>query len=258
MGNDVAVSIVLPVHNEAPCIEGLIREIVEVVTMFTGKVSEIIVIDDVSDDGSAAIVEKIAGKIDRHRTVAPPLHGGGLRLVKLAVRSGQSRALITGFSAARGSLIVSMDADGQYDPGDIPRLIDKMREFDMVCGIRRSRSDGFLRKACSVVANGFRNIVTGDSVADAGCTFRVMRKECIPSLLPFDGKLAGCEFFFHPLMVRKKGFRVGEIEVAHRPRASGKSNYRLMRGRFLRGVRACIRARKMLYSASPAEKSVVL
>jgi dolichol-phosphate mannosyltransferase len=238
MSNNIALSIVLPVYNEAGGIVILVREIVDVLASDLNTDGEIIVVDDVSEDNSATVVETAAGKI----TNRYPGNAVDIRIVRLPSHSGQSRALMTGFSAARGDLIVSMDADGQYDPRDIPRFLDAMKRFDMACGIRRIRSDGIARKACSVVANGFRNILTGDSIADAGCTFRIMRKECLPALLPLDGRLDGCEFFFHPLALRKKGFRVGEMEVAHRPRAAGKSNYRLVRGRMLRGLKACIKA----------------
>jgi glycosyltransferase involved in cell wall biosynthesis len=238
MADNVALSVVLPVYNEAGGIVILIREIVDVLVSDFNIRSEIVVVDDASEDGSATIVETATGPIANRY----PGNTVDIRVVRQPGHSGQSRALMAGFAAARGDLIVSMDADGQYDPRDIPRFLDAMKKCEMVCGIRRTRSDGIVRKVCSVIANRVRNTLTGDSIADAGCTFRMMRKECLPALQPLDGRLDGCEFFFHPLALRKKGFRVGEIRVTHRPRAAGKSNYRLVRGRMMRGLKACVKA----------------
>ena len=168
-----------------------------------------------------------------------------IRILSQPVRSGQSAALMRGLAEASGELIVSMDADRQYDPADIPKMLDMMTGFDMVCGVRKSRADGLLRLLCSRIANMFRNLVTADSTRDSGCIFRIMRRECISAFLPAQGKLYGCEFFFHPLFARKRGFRVGEVEVQHRTRSGGKSHYRLIRGRIGRGIMACFKARRI-------------
>jgi dolichol-phosphate mannosyltransferase len=240
-----ALSIVLPVYNEAGNLGELIRGIIDVCSRDTGLPGEIVVVDDASDDGSAGIVDGIAEHL-RHPRGAPESNAPvEVRGIRLDTRTGQARALMTGFAAARGDLIASMDADGQYDPRDLPRLLAAMDGCDMVCGVRRRRADGLARKCCSIAANTVRNLITGDSTSDAGCTFRIMRRPCLELLRTHDGELAGCEFFFHPLMVRRKGLRVGEIEVAHRRRAAGASKYRLVRGRLLRGLVASIRAAQL-------------
>ena len=245
MVSKIPLSIVLPVHNESGCIASLLREIVDVCVSELHVSAEVIVVDDASDDDSAAIVDAIASEVN-----CPTEHGNTtrpfIRLIRHAVCIGQSGTLMDGFVAAKGEIIISMDADGQFDPHEIPRLLQRMDSCDMVCGVRHRRRDGLIRKGCSVIANSFRNLVTRDSISDAGCTFRSMRSCCVKVLLPFQGKLSGCEFFFHPLMVRNAGFRIGEIDVRHRPRAAGKSNYRLLRGRMGRGFRACIRVRDLL------------
>lgn len=228
------VSVVLPVHNENKAIGILIREISRVIERDIQKPYEIIVADDASDDGSD----------EAAREAAPAM--APLRILKADVRSGQSAALMRGITAAAGEFIVTMDADLQHDPADIPLLLDKINGQDMICGIRKTRSDGAFRALCSKIANAFRNLVTGDSTEDSGCTFRIMRKECVATLLPLQGHLFGCEFFFHPIFLRSRGFKVGQCEITHKPRASGKSKYRLMRGRVMRGVAACIWARYIL------------
>lgn len=247
MANNVNVSIVLPVHNESGCIGELLREIINVCNVSLGGATEVIVVDDASDDASAAIVEAVASSVCAANQQCTPTTPS-IRLIRHAVRMGQAASLMDGLSAAEGEILISMDADGQFDPNEIPRLLEKMDSCALVCGVRQNRRDTIIRKISSRVANGFRNAITGDTLTDAGCTFRCMRRPCVAILQPFQGKLLGCEFFFHPLMIRKAGFIVSEIAVSHRPRTAGKSNYHLIRGRMVRGLRASIIARKLLNS----------
>lgn len=240
------ISIVLPVHNEENNIGVLLKEIVVVFKNIIRKPYEIIVVDDASDDKSAAVIERFKKELDSSAHRNGPSLLINCTILAQQIRSGQSRALMRGILAAQGALIITMDADLQHDPADIPRLMEKMDTFDMICGVRKNRSDGQARLLCSKIANAFRNLITGDSITDSGCTFRIMRKECITAILPIENRLFGCEFFFHPLFASRKGFRVGEAEVHHRQRTGGKSNYKLMRGRFMRGIAACIRARRLL------------
>ena len=228
------LSVVLPVYNENKTVGVLIREISRVIETVIRKPYEIIVVDDASDDRSVEAAQEAAPATS------------ALRILKADVRSGQSAALMRGMTAAAGEFIVTLDADLQHDPADIPALLEKMHGYDMICGIRKRRSDGALRALCSKIANTFRNLMTGDSTRDSGCTFRVVRKKCIATLFPLQGHLFGCESFFHPIFLRSRGFTVGQCEVSHKPRMSGHSKYRLMRGRLMRGVAACIWARYIL------------
>ena len=228
------LSVVLPVYNEDKTLGALIREISRVIETVIQKPYEIIVADDSSYDRSVEAAQEAASAT------------AALRILKADVRSGQSAALMRGMAEAAGEFIVTMDADLQHDPADIPILLEKMTGYDMICGIRKTRSDGALRALCSKIANTFRNLVTGDLTRDSGCTFRVMRKKCIATLLPLQGHLFGCEFFFHPIFLRARGFTVGQCEISHKPRVSGHSKYRLMRGRVMRGIAACIWARYIL------------
>lgn len=242
--NLITISVVLPVHNESGCIEKLLYEIIDVCKNVLQLEAEIIVVDDASDDSSYEIVENVASKLksENHQTKFNPL----IRLIRHALRAGQATTLMDGFSAATGELVLSMDADGQFDPREIPRFLERMKSCDMVCGIRQNRQDTIVRKIASKIANSMRNVITGDTLTDAGCTFRCMKRECVAALVPFHGKLEGCEFFFHPLIIRKDGFRVEEIGVSHYPRVAGTSKYHLIRGRLGRGVIASFAVRKLL------------
>jgi dolichol-phosphate mannosyltransferase len=236
------LSIVLPVHNEESTIGVLLEEIADIFQEKIRKYYEILVIDDASDDNSALVAQKASANLGLSRFFVNAV------CLSQSVRSGQSAALMRGISAAKGELIITMDADLQHDPADIARLLEKIDKYDMVCGIRRKRNDGTARLLCSKIANAFRNWITGDSTIDSGCTFRIFRKECVPVILRLEGRLFGCELLFYPLFIRRSGFRVGQLSVAHRKRTSGSSNYRLIRGRLLRGIGASLKARKLLSS----------
>jgi len=245
MKSKIPLTIVLPVHNESGSIVQLLKEIVDVCSNVLHTSAEIIVVDDASDDDSVAKVEAFTSGVnsaEKVEVVGQPF----IRLIRHTTRTGQSGALMDGFIAAQGEVIVSMDADGQFDPRDIPRMLLKMDVCAIVCGVRHQRRDGIIRKSCSVIANGVRNVITGDALTDAGCTFRCMRRKYVELLLPLQGRLLGCEFFFHPLMIRRAGGTVGEVPVSHRARTAGKSNYHLVRGRMGRGLKASLMVRRML------------
>ena len=218
----------------------MLREIFTVFDATVQKSYEIIIVDDASSDGSIAIVEQerqkyFAGRKSDYLT--------GISLQKLPGQCGQFKALLRGISAARGNLIITMDSDMQHDPADIPRLLAITGSHDMICGVRENRYDGMARIICSRIANAFRNLITGDTTSDSGCMFRIMRRECVAAILTCEDRLFGCEALFFPLLVRKKGFRVGETPVSHRRRVSGRSRYHLVRGRLLSGIAACFRVR---------------
>ena len=239
-GSGQMLSVVLPVHNEEGNIGRLVREIVEVFETTIKRPFEIIIVDDASTDRSVEAAGNAEHEIAESGSMAV------LKIIRRRNRQGQSASLMRGIEAAAGSLIVTMDADLQHDPADIPRLLEIAAGCDMVCGIRKSRSDGTIRGFCSKVANVFRNIVTYDNTADSGCTFRVMHKSCVPVIRSFQGRLYGCEFFFHPAILRRQGFRVSQCLITHRERGAGKSRYRLMKGRLVTGIFACFQARKFL------------
>jgi hypothetical protein len=131
-----------------------------------------------------------------------------------------------------------MDADQQNDPHDIPEMLKLLQnDTAAVCGIRRTREDDWVRRASSRIANRFRNVVTGDVVGDAGCTFRALRRDALKEVPVFNGMHR-----FLPTLLRFQGYRVVEIPVNHRPRTRGQSKYGIG-NRAWRGIVDCFAMR---------------
>ena len=204
------LSIVIPVLNEAECIAQLHREVVDVCER-EGYNYEIIIVDDGSTDGTAAIVKRLEPVI----------------YIQLRRNFGQTAAMDCGIKKARGELIVTMDGDRQNDPADIPRLIHYLQEKDMdvVSGWRKKRKDPFFKKLSSRAANFVRNMMIKDGLHDSGCSLKVYRAECFNGI-----SLYGEIHRFIPAVLKIKGFRIGECEVNHRPRTTGKTKYGWKRG----------------------------
>jgi glycosyltransferase involved in cell wall biosynthesis len=191
----------------------------------TGRRWEIVLVDDGSRDGSAEWIRSAAA-LDA-RIVA----------VLLDSNVGQSGALAAGIARARGAVVVTLDADLQNDPADLPRLLDALDHADVVSGVRQRRQDSWLRLVSSRIANGTRRAVLGDPVTDIGCSFKAYRREALEGL-PF---FVGAHRFLPALCVFR-GARYAEVPLSHRPRRHGKSKYgvsnRLWRGLYdLVGVR---------------------
>jgi len=212
------LSAVVPVFDEVEALPPLVAEL-EAALRATGGTWEIVLVDDGSRDGSAAWISEAA----RTRP--------GFVAVMLEANSGQSAALAAGIAAARGATIVTLDADGQNDPADIPRLLVALRDADVVSGIRSARADTFVRKASSRIANGTRRFVLGDPVTDIGCSMKAYRREALDSLPFFVGMHR-----FLPALCFFRGARLVEIPVAHRPRNLGRSKYGVG-NRLFRGIR---------------------
>jgi glycosyltransferase involved in cell wall biosynthesis len=205
----VEISIVIPIRNEIDNIAGLADELERVMTGMNAS-WECIWIDDGSTDGSLQAMEALASAHDAHRYVS------------FAQPAGQSAALFEGFKAARGEIIVTMDGDGQNDPHDIPKLLGLLnsQSVDLVNGYRQKRRDNLVRQLASRVANGFRNLTTGRTVRDVGCSTRAFRKPCVALLPPFKGMHR-----FLPTLIGMQGYRYTEVPVNHRPRRFGKTKY---------------------------------
>ncbi len=198
---------VIPVYNEAESLPILWEEL-ERVLGTGGWPAEVIFVDDGSTDGSAEVIRGFA-RGDRR-----------LRLLSLAANTGLSAALAAGFTHARGRIVVTLDSDLQNDPGDIPRLLAHLGDWDAVSGWRAGRRDPWLRRVSSRIANGVRNRVTRETIKDSACTLRAVHRRCIPDLPLFQG--------FHrfvPTLLRMAGHRVLEVPVNHRPRRFGVSKY---------------------------------
>jgi len=205
----IDISIIVPVKNEAENIASVAKELDAVMNRCSWT-WECIWVDDGSTDGSLSIIEAIAD--------ADPHH----RFISFEKNAGQSAAFCAGFREARGRVLATLDGDGQNDPADIPFLVEIVLSgrADMANGYRRMRRDGLVRKVSSRVANGFRNLVTGKTVRDVGCSTRAFRRECAEDLPMF----AGMHRFF-PSLVAMRGYTLAEAPVNHRPRLRGTSKY---------------------------------
>jgi glycosyltransferase involved in cell wall biosynthesis len=214
-GADMAmdISVVLPVYNERDNLIPLLDELAEVLGRM-GKRFEIIAVDDGSRDGSADVLRQVAAERPY------------LKVIFFRRNSGQSAAFDAGFQAATGALVVTMDADRQNDPADIPLLIARLDDgFDLVTGWRKNRKDGLLlRKVPSRVANFFIRKLTGAEIHDLGCSLKVYRKPLTDEM-----RLYGEMHRFIPVLADGLGARVGEVVVNHRPRVAGRSKYGLLR-----------------------------
>jgi dolichol-phosphate mannosyltransferase len=230
------VSVVLPVFNEAESLPPLLDEIAAALRG-NGRSFEIIAVDDASMDGSVAVLNELRG---RHPE---------LRVLRHRRNCGQSAAFAAGFAHARGEVVVTLDADGQNDPADIPALLAAMRPgVDCVTGVRTRRQDTLVKRASSRVANAYRNWITGDRVTDAGCTFRAVRRAALREVPVFNGLHR-----FLPTILRRQGFTVAELPVNHRPRTRGVSKYGVG-NRLWRGLRDCFAMRWYAARAIPADR----
>lgn len=204
------LSVVVPCHNEEGNLRPLVAGLHRVLDPL-GVPYEIVVTDDASTDGSWTVLKDLAA------------HDSRLRVQRFVANCGESAASWAGMQAARGRTIVTIDADLQNDPDDIPRLLGALDHADCVCGTRRAsrgEGDGVVRIASSRIANWVRSRLLADGVTDAGCTYRAFRRECIARVQFFKGVHR-----FLPTLIRMEGFTVAEVPVTNRPRVSGASHY---------------------------------
>ena len=204
------ISLVIPCYNE----EGNLRPLVEAIRAAVDplKISyEVVITDDCSSDKSWPILKELAAADSR------------LRVQRFAFNCGESAASWAGIKAARGRYVVTLDADLQNDPRDLPRFLDALQRADCVCGTRvetRGKGDNFIRIASSRIANWVRNKLSGENISDAGCTYRAFKRECIANVKFFKGIHR-----FLPTMIKLEGFTATEISVTNNPRFSGQSHY---------------------------------
>lgn len=202
------VSIVIPAFNEAQNLPTLIAQIHDVMSTLKDCSYECIVADDASTDDT--------GRILRELTKSYP----ALRCVRMTRNSGQSAALIAGMRLATGKYLITLDADLQNNPADIPSLLEALRHADCVCGYRQRRHDSLIRRFTSFLGNRVRRWIVDDGVRDAGCGIKGFRRNCLEHIVPFHGVHR-----FFASMVRNGGLTVVEVPVTHRPRVHGKSKY---------------------------------
>jgi len=207
------LSVVVPVKDE---VENAVPLLMEICSALRGKTTfEVLFIDDASKDGTA-------GALLAAKAQAPEL-----RVLKHQTNSGQSRAVRTGVLAARGSLIATLDGDGQNDPADIPALLavwkreaGKAGTLGLVAGQRMKRQDNWVKRMSSRVGNGVRQWLLNDGTRDTGCGLKLFSREAFLSLPYFDHIHR-----FMPAMMLREGYRIAHADVNHRPRSHGTSKY---------------------------------
>lgn len=203
------ISLVIPVYNEADNLPRLYEEVVAALVTIDRE-WELLFIDDGSRDLSLKVMRELAGKDSR------------VRFLSFEKNCGQSAAFAAGFREASGEVVVTMDADLQNDPRDIPAMLAtyEQRGMDMVIGWRAKRQDSWVKKVASKIANGVRNRISRETVRDTGCSLKVMRTSMLRQIPMFTGMHR-----FLPTLMKLEGARVAEMKVNHRPRHTGVSKY---------------------------------
>jgi glycosyltransferase involved in cell wall biosynthesis len=204
------LSLVVPVYNEEDNLRPLtdaIREAMKTV----GVTYEVVLTDDGSKDKSWEIMKQLAAADTR------------IRVQKFAYNCGETAASEAGMRAARGQYIVTIDADLQNDPKDLPGFLEALKTYDCVCGTRvttRGEGDNWIRIASSRIANWVRNSLSEENISDAGCTYRAFKRECIEKVKLYRGMHR-----FLPTLFKMEGYTVTEIPVSNNPRLAGESKY---------------------------------
>jgi len=204
------ISLVIPCHNEQENLPPLLSAIHATLDPL-GLDFEVVITDDYSTDNSWSVLRQLAASDPR------------LRIQRFKFNCGESAASWAGMQVACGRYIATLDADLQNDPKDLPAMIESLARADCVCGTRvqtRRRGDNWIRIASSRIANSVRNKLSGETISDAGCTYRAFRRECIAKVKFFNGAHR-----FLPTLIKLEGFRVIEVPVSTNPRLSGSSHY---------------------------------
>jgi len=204
------VSFAIPCYNERDNLETLLERL-EAEADRLGLDYEIVITDDCSTDGSWELLCRL---LETHPRLV---------IQRLNRNSGESAASFAAIRAARGEIIVTMDADLQNDPRDLEKFLAAIEHADCVCGTRkqtRKEGDSWIKHVISRAANWVRSRVLDDPISDAGCTYRAFRRECLQDIPFFKGVHR-----FLPILIHMQGYRVVEVPVANRPRLGGKSKY---------------------------------
>jgi len=209
MSDSPAISVVIPVYNEEQTLDELIQRCVTACEK-TGKDFEVLLVDDGSADRSREILARAAEKFE-----------GRVVAVLLNRNYGQHTAVIAGFSQSRGEIIVTLDADLQNPPEEIPKLVAKMDEgYDVVGTVRENRQDTQFRKLASAAVNRIAQKSTGVLMHDYGCMLRAYRRPVIDAVLQGEERST-----FIPVLANSFASRTAEIHVGHAERAEGESKY---------------------------------
>ena len=211
MDSDIRFSIVIPAYNEEESLPILVEELHQVFQHYP-KPAETILVNDGSTDQTLRIMLELKKKYYELSLIVISLDGN----------YGLTAALDAGFRKAKENVIVSLDADLQNDPADIPRLLEKISDYDAVIGVRRKRMDSLVKKISSQIANKLRDLALNEKWADSGCTLKAYRKSYLEKIKLFNGLHR-----FLPTLLAMEKARILELEVNHRLRTHGKSKYGL-------------------------------
>ncbi|SBW09928.1 Glycosyl transferase family 2 [uncultured delta proteobacterium] len=203
------ISLVIPVYNEEDNLRALVAEIHGAMAR-VDRPWEVLFVDDGSTDMSLDILRELAAS------------SPNVTYIALAANSGQSAAFAAGFAEAAGDIIITMDADLQNDPADIPAMLDTYGKngVTMVVGWRANRKDTLTKRLASRFGNAVRNWISRETIKDTGCSLKVMRRDMVRRLPVFNGVHR-----FYPTLMRLEGATVAEVKVNHRPRVAGVSKY---------------------------------
>ena len=206
------ISLVIPAYNERDNLAPLLAEIAAALEGGAGGVPsyEVIIVDDGSTDGTLETLKTL-------RPQYPQLH-----IISFERNAGQTAAFAAGFRAARAPIVITLDADLQNDPADIPKLVAELRRSGAtaVAGYRAARRDTGWKRLQSRIANGVRNRLNGEVIRDTGCSLKAFRTEAVRDLPLFTGMHR-----FLPTLIKMNGGTVTEIAVGHRPRKHGVTKY---------------------------------
>lgn len=204
-------SLVIPAKEEEENLPILMKEVDEMLQK-SGLACEVLFVNDGSRDHTLDVMRNLQAEYPQHN----------IRILNLDGNYGLSAALDAGFRSATSDVVVSIDADLQNDPADIPKLLEKIPEYDAVMGVRAKRQDSFVKKMSSKIANRIRNSLTGEQTRDTGCTLKAFKRSYLDRIKMF----TGMHRFFSSLL-QMEGAHIYEIEVNHRPRIHGKAKYYL-------------------------------
>lgn len=231
----IEISIIIPVHNEEENLPILAQKLHDVLAAF-GRTYECVLVDDGSLDKSTGIMRELSDKYPCFRSIF------------LRRNFGQTAALMAGFDHSSGSVVITMDADLQNDPEDIPMLVSYIDQgYDLVSGWRKGRQDSFIRNFPSKIANAIIRKVTGVQIHDSGCTLKAYKREILTDL-----RLYGEMHRFIPALASWMGIRLIEVPVKHHPRKFGESKYGI--SRTFRVILDLLTVKFLLsYSSSPIQ-----
>jgi dolichol-phosphate mannosyltransferase len=222
----VSLSLVIPLYNEEENVLPLVDQLHAALGGWP-RPMEILLVDDGSTDRTLDFLRRAQEADSR------------IRVIHLRRNLGQTAALAAGFRLAKGTALVTLDGDLQNDPAEIPRLVEMLKDWDAVCGVRIHRHDGLWKRLSSRIGNGFRNWATDEDIVDTGCTLKAYRRECLQGLELYHGMHR-----FLPTLLKMRGFRVTQVPVGHHPRLHGRTKYSTW-GRLVKGLSDVLAVRWM-------------